>query len=236
MDARLLETYLTNVLRVYDDAYETITELHPVKRGVHNEVTLEPLYIVPVWNPEGRPTSVGANIAYRERAENHALGAGGWFTVGAAHAANLAWAEEVLAVSVADDYAAATLARQVGQPACWHWTGDDLRVLSSDDGGQLGATPASVRQLSHRPCPMQPADPTSRERCVRPGGPWVSRSREMAASFDRDRAALVSVVGCDVCHGGQARGAPGGPILLHEWSAASRYGAAKILRPASDLD
>jgi hypothetical protein len=42
MEPDLLTSYLTNILRLSDESYETITELRPVRRGARHEATLEP--------------------------------------------------------------------------------------------------------------------------------------------------------------------------------------------------
>lgn len=72
--------------------------------------------MIPAWNPHGAPTRVGHNVALREALETSTLAAGGSFTVGAAHALDLTWAEEVLAVRGLDDVTAARLAAGHGQP------------------------------------------------------------------------------------------------------------------------
>jgi hypothetical protein len=236
MESSLLATYSTNVLRIYDDGYESITELRPTSAPVATDITLEPTFVVPAWNPSGRPTSSGANIAWRETVEYHALGAAGAFRVGAAYDANYSWAEEVITMTDITSAEAAQVARAAQQPAFWHWTGRHLQVLASEDAQELDRTPVEVRRLRQRPCPMPSADPDGQLTCVRPGGPWVGRSMEVAAMFERDRAALLSAVGCDICRGGRIRSAPGSPILLHVWSAGSRYQEPQILRSVLDDD
>jgi len=226
----LLTSYQTNVLRVLDDDYTSVIELRPDPGWQHNDTTFEPTYLLPTWNPAGRPTSVGENVAWRETAEYHALAAAGFFLLGSAHAPDYTWAEEILAVELASDEAAAALARRINQAACWRWDGASLHVIDSSNAERLASTPAGVRRLERQPCPMRPRDQDSLERCERPGGPWTSKSMEAAAFFERDRAALVTALGCSICHGGAVRGVPGQPILLHEWSAASRYADPQILR------
>lgn len=69
---------------------------------------------------------------------------------------------------------------------------------------------------------------------ARLGAPHTARSREVAAYFERDRADLPTVLGCDICADGRHSSAVGGPILLHHWSVASRYGPPEILRALTE--
>ena len=80
-----------------------------------------------------------------------------------------------------------------------------------------------------RRCVMPRYQPDSAFPCLRPGAPHTARSREVAAYFERDRADLPTVLGCDICADGRHSSAVGGPILLHHWSVASRYGPPEIL-------
>src|SRR3954453_9787157 len=219
----LLETFRTNVLRVVDpdDYKETVWQLTPVDAAsVSAGPAPEPaLHIIPAFNPGGRLTWIGESVAHRETLEFLTLKAGGGFAVGAAHAPDLSWAEESIVVSDLDDERAAALAREHEQPAFWRWRGDQLTVLDADASVRAEVTVA-VQELLHVPCVMPRNQPSSTERCVRPGGPWVRRSIEMAAFWTRDRNDLLSVLYCEICQATRPPG-PGAPLLLDRWTCAS---------------
>jgi hypothetical protein len=68
--------------------------------------------------------------------------------------------------------------------------------------------------------------------CVRQGGPFVSRSIEVATFWERHRALLVSALGCSVCEGGVVDG-NGRPIALVSSFVPSRRGGWQAGPPLS---
>lgn len=113
--AALVRSFVFNVLRLSDpdDLDEAV---HAMQPGPAAGISWTPLHVIPAWTPHGAPTRAGHNVALREALETSTLAAGGSFTVGAAHALDLTWAEEVLAVRGLDDATAARLAAGHGQP------------------------------------------------------------------------------------------------------------------------
>lgn len=220
----------TQILRVThpDDVTETVHVLQPGERAT---VPWDPVHLIPAWNPGGRPTPVGRNVALREDLESSLLAAGGRFALGAAHAPDLSWAEEVLAVSGLDDDEAAGIAEAHEQQWLMRTDGRTLVVLRAGSAEQVAAIGVRTEPLTHRPCVRPRHQPDPAAPCVRPGGGHTGRSIEVAAYFERDRDALLAVLGCDTCADGRRIRAIGGPILLHEWSAASRYRPPEIIRP-----
>jgi hypothetical protein len=231
----LLDTYKTNVLRITDpyDIEDTIWEVRPGTAGAGPDIDV--MQVIPAWNPDGRPVGSGENGALRENLEIDVLGAdGGHFAVGAAHDPDYAWVEEALIVRDISDEEAARVAAGHGQPALWRWDGHVLTVLRSGDGRALASVRTSARSLASRPCVRPHNQPDPAQPCVRPGGPWTGRSIEVAAEWTRDRYVLLGVLGCDICDHGMLPAGQGHPRLLHQWSAASRYAPAHILRELTD--
>lgn len=68
--------------------------------------------------------------------------------------------------------------------------------------------------------------------CVRQGGPFVSRSIEVATFWERHRALLVSALGCSVCEGGVVDG-DDRPIALVSSFVPSRGGGWQTGPPLS---
>lgn len=68
--------------------------------------------------------------------------------------------------------------------------------------------------------------------CVRQGGPYVSRSIEVATFWEKHRALLVSALGCSVCEGGVVDG-NGRPIALVSSFVPSRRGGWQAGPPLS---
>ncbi len=231
--AALLRRYSTNVLRLTDpdDWEEKAFTLRP---GRPTGLCWAPLHLIPAWNPDGAPTPTGRNIALREGLESAVLAAAGAFTVGAAYASDLTWAEEVLAVRGLDDATAARIAAEHRQPVCWRTDGHRLHVLQAGNGRVLGGTRVETSRLETRTCVMPRHQPDSAEPCQRPGAPHTTRSREVAAFFTRDRADLLAILGCDTCADGQRPQYVDRPILMHEWSVASRYAPPQIIRQRTE--
>jgi len=68
--------------------------------------------------------------------------------------------------------------------------------------------------------------------CVRQGGPYVSRSIEVATFWEQHRALLVSALGCSVCEGGVVDG-NGRPIALVSSFVPARRGGWQAGPPLS---
>jgi hypothetical protein len=230
----LLATYRKNVLRITDpdDIDDVLLE---VRAGNDGDVAIPDMHVIPAWNPGGVPTSVGQNVAHREELECDVLAVAGLFTVGAAHPPTLAWAEEVLVVRGLTDEVAAQVAATHCQPALWRLGPGRMTVLGVADAAPLAEVEVSATRLERLGCVMPRSQPEPDEVCVRAGGPWTSRSIHAAAYWTRDRNDLLAVLGCDVCgHGRRTGGLAGRPLMLHQWSVASRYGKPQILRDLTD--
>ena len=113
-------------------------------------------------------------------------------------------------------------ARYHGQDAVLLWDEYGVRTIATGLADDVADSPAVAVATSPAllGCPMRfGAD----VRCVREGGPFVSRSMEVAASWQGHRALLVSAFGCTVCDGGFVDGR-GGPIALVSSFVPSRRG------------
>jgi hypothetical protein len=232
----LLATYRKNVLRITDPA-DIDDVLLGVRAGSGGDITLPDVQVIPAWNPGGVSTSLGQNVAHREELEYDVLAAGGVFTVGAAHAPTLAWAEEVLVVRGLTDEVAAQVAATHGQPALWRFASGRMTVLGSANAAPLAEVEVTATRVERLPCVMPRSQPEPDEVCIRAGGPWTSRSIHAAAYWTRDRNDLLAVLGCDVCgHGRRTGGVPGRPLMVHQWSVASRYGKPQIGRELTEQE
>lgn len=198
-----------------------------------DSATLEsqPLMVVAGWNPYQRPDSLRENHEHFERLLAEVEGRGWSWQRAVVLAADLRWAEAAVAIEGVDLADVLAFVADAGQSIVYRVDSGTLSVWSTE-GQILASTPVTGTRLASRPCPMRPGhQPTM---CTTPGGGWTSRSIEVSALFERDRAALVAAAGCDVCHGGRVHGAPGTSILLHEWTVASRYGPPEIVGPVPE--
>lgn len=223
----LLATYAESRLRVtfHLDWEQPAFEIRPAETA-NGGPPRQAVHVLGAWNPGGRPTGFGENIArHEELLESEALGLAGGFALATVFAADLSWAEQALGIEGHTDQAVAELARECGQPAFYRWDTAGIHVIETATLRVRASTPVVVTPLTFRPCPMQPLS-SGTEVCVRPGGPYGGAAMAAAFHFERDREVKVSTLGCDVCHGGPVRGAAGSPIGLQQWSVASRYGPA----------
>jgi Protein of unknown function (DUF3293) len=122
-------------------------------------------------------------------------------------------------------------ARYHGQEAVLLWDEHGIRTIATglaDDvvDGRPVAVGTSPALLG---CPMRfGADAV----CVRQGGPYVSRSIEVASFWEKHRALLVSALGCSVCQGGVVDG-NGRPIAVVSSFVPSRQGGWQAGPPLS---
>jgi len=74
-------------------------------------------------------------------------------------------------------------------------------------------TPATLQDISHRPCPI--LDDGKTAPCRDPGGPYTTSSIRASVRFRAKRHSALRAVGCDDCNpAGPPEGAQGGPIAL----------------------
>jgi hypothetical protein len=129
-------------------------------------------------------------------------------------------------------------ARYHGQEVVLLWDASGVSTIATGLAGLAidvvdGPAVAVVASPALLGCPMRfGADAV----CVRQGGPFVSRSIEVAGAWQRHRALLVSAIGCTVCDGAFIDGR-GGPISLASAFVPSRRGGWQwgSPLPATDL-
>jgi Protein of unknown function (DUF3293) len=124
-----------------------------------------------------------------------------------------------------------SMARYHGQEAVLLWDEHGVRTIATglaDDvvDGPLVAVATSSASLG---CPMRFG---AEAVCVRQGGPYVSRSIEVASFWEKHRALLVSALGCSVCQGGVVDG-NGRPIAVVSSFVPSRRGGWQAGPPLS---
>jgi|GEM_PF-1939293 len=113
-------------------------------------------------------------------------------------------------------------ARYHGQEAVLLWDERGVSTIATGLADDVvdGPPVAVVTSSALLGCPMRfGADAV----CVRQGGPYVSRSIEVATFWERHRALLVSAIGCSVCEGGVVDG-NGRPIAVVSSFVPSRRG------------
>lgn len=220
----LLATYERNIIRidlpagpvrlVPSDADSTDAPPHP-----------EPVYLVAVWNPFGRPSSAAENQRWAEAIEEFDGTIDGYLPA-VVHDAELRWVEGAVAVQGDEPSGPQVVAEQYGQPALFRWDSEGVTVLRTEDMAVVHRWHVLSEELAMRPCVMEPGP--HEEPCKRRGGPWTGRSISASHEWELDYAArLAAFGGCDICHG-DARG-PGGPIGLVELSLPSRWTSERIV-------
>ena len=134
------------------------------------------------------------------------------------------WIETGAAIRGVDLDAVVDLARHHGQEAVLTWDENGLTYTATGIAADLrsGTEPTPVITRPAGPgCPMR-FDNRS-QACVRAGGPWVSRSREVALVWEQHRHMLVAALGCSVCAGGPVSD-QGRPLGLTAIFTPSRRG------------
>jgi hypothetical protein len=189
-----------------------------------------PVYLLTAWNPLGRPTSLRRN--QRAQQQLHArLDESGWSWAGAVvHEKGLGWAEPAAAVHDGPDASLARhevleLARRFGQLAVIRLEESGLSVLDTADGAVLlEPTPIRCVEKVFSGCPMQDSWPGGDVLCRDIGGPYGSRAIRASGYWHYERRSLMSLVGCELCHGGPIAGPfpNGGGSLLGEVSVTNR--------------
>jgi len=214
----LFDSYYPCEWRIPDDENHSWLRLRPGAR--HDPPPTANLHLVTAWNPFGRPSSLGRNIAYREDMEYDVLAAGGSFIVGATLALDRSWAEETLVIEHFDDQTAARFAADHGQWIFWRWDRYGFHLLEWGWGALLESHSVELERLSKWPCPMSE---NSSVPC-RLAGSAIPADQ---VAFERRRTALICTAGCDVCQGGALLMAPSDPDWDGGWPVPSRYADAQ---------
>ena len=118
-----------------------------------------------------------------------------------------------------------------GQEAVLLWDEHGIRTIATGLADDVvdGPPVAVATSSALLGCPMRfGADAV----CVRQGGPYVSRSIEVATFWEKHRALLVSAIGCSLCRGGVVD-ANGRPIALVSSFVPSRRGGWQAGPPLS---
>ena len=185
-----------------------------------------PAYLLTAWNPGGRASTLEDN-QIRQVALEDRIAAMDWKRSAAAvYDQNLAWAEPVVAVFGASRTTVLAVAAEFEQLAVIRLDGFGLEVLTAPGGERLTELmPLVSAEKVFTGCPMQSTWPLADELCQDVGGPYGSKAIAASGYWRYERRSLVSVLGCDLCHGGPiagAYGSAGGGMLLNPVSVANR--------------
>ncbi|MEN3539536.1 DUF3293 domain-containing protein [Microbispora sp. ZYX-F-249] len=219
------------VLRLTLD--DRILRVGPAVGGPGTEEIPHPLdevaHVLTGWNPGGQPDHLTRNVDAHERLLDDLRERGpGLLPDAACHHPEFAWAEQAVVVVGGEEDVVLEVARRFGQPAVLRWTPGLLTPIHTATGEPLtDGDPVAVSRLPQRPCVM--TGEVRDEVCRNPGGPWISRSRAVAADWNDRRTCLYAALGCDTCHGARADGVSGAPArVVHiRPSVPSRYGLAR---------
>lgn len=113
-DVDVVDTYLGNEVRLELDGRRVA--LVPLAFGSSDSCPTGRLHVVSVWNPHGRVCTVRQNTAAAAHAMRWARAIAS-FADAAVLAPDLQFVERAVALIGASDFAAAELARRLGQPA-----------------------------------------------------------------------------------------------------------------------
>ena len=180
-----------------------------------------PVWIVSGCNAFGR-LCTPADQASTSKVLFEDLKLKGWVCPAVLMAPGREWVETGVVVLGPSRDEIVSTARYHGQEAVLLWDEHGIRTIATGLAGDVvdGPPVAVVTAPALLGCPMRfGAD----VRCVRQGGPFVSRSMEVAASWEQHRALLVSAIGCTVCEGGVVDGR-GRAIALASSFVPSRRG------------
>jgi len=132
------------------------------------------------------------------------------------------WVEPAVLVRGVTQDQAREIARTLGQRAFVEVNTTSTRAMLVDGYFPLGGYEWNLHKLPLAPCPLS----LGYEVNVRPqreGGPWVSRSREIAALWQHHHAFTHAHIACDVCSRPGKTGSKGAAIPLGSVIPASRY-------------
>lgn len=119
------------------------------------------------------------------------------------------WTDDCVIVAYTDRTELHAAALAYGQPFVLVWTSDGtepgtlqlIELTGGLEGRLLAEFPAVLRRLDVRACPVL-RDARPGDVCRMHGGPWVSRSVQAAANWERRRARMIRALGCDTCANG----------------------------------
>lgn len=189
-----------------------------------------PVWIVSGCNAFGR-LCTPADQASTSKVLFEELKRKGWVCPAVLMAPGREWVETGVVVLGPSRDEIVSTARYHGQEAVLLWDEHGIRTIATGLAGDVvdGPPVAVVTAPALLGCPMRfGAD----VRCVRQGGPFVSRSMEVAAFWEQHRALLVSAIGCTVCEGGVVDG-NGRAIALASSFVPSRRGGWQAGPPLS---
>lgn len=220
----LADSYLTQQLRLSVDS-AGLDVIPTASQGTGDLPVPGPVHVVSAWSPGGRPETLARNVAAGERLRHHLAAMAVDHRPVVAFAPDRSWAEVCVLLEGMSDEGATGLGRLLGQAAVVRLDASGVHVLPT---GLVDLTPVSSPGWVVRParttCPMR-RDGAAGERCRRQGGPYVSRSMEVALVWERHRELLTGMLGCGVCgDGAQPALGVGSPIGLVDLYVTNRYG------------
>jgi hypothetical protein len=223
------ESYRRNIIRVALPG-EAMIDVVPATVGGETVSSVDPGTVFgagsPVWIMSGC-NAFGRLCTPRDQASTSKvlfedLKLKGWVCPAVLMAPGREWVETGVVVLGPSRDEILSTARYHGQEAVLLWDERGVSTMATGLADDVvdGPPVAVVTAPALLGCPMRfGAD----VRCVRQGGPFVSRSMEVAASWEQHRALLVSAIGCTVCEGGVVDGR-GRAIALASSFVPSRRG------------
>ncbi len=177
-------------------------------------------FVIGYLHPGGEPTRIEARALLKAQAERLIREAGGEPTEIVAIQRESKWLEPMFLVSGISAEEAWAIGRDLGQPVVVSFHGDRLAVDQTDGLRRAGGYRFQVLVLPEAPCPMSLGYETTHSP-KREGGPWVSRSMEVAGIWQLHFADSHQLLACHPCEKRQED--KGSAILLERWFPASRY-------------
>jgi hypothetical protein len=148
------------------------------------------------------------------------------------------WVEPVVFVTGLSRGAAEEIAQELGQRAVVELDRARVHPLILDGTQSLGYA-WSLHALAGAPCALSlGCELTFSPKRV--GGPYVSRSREVASLWSSHRKLTHELLGCDPCQNGASvatvsgKNIPGAPIALSEVLPATRYTYSRHVREGDE--
>lgn len=192
---------------------------------------LRDAFVIGYLHPDGQPSRIEDRPELKARAESLIRMAGYEPTDIVAVQRESKWLEPMFLVPGVPAEDAWRIGRELGQPAVVGFRGDRVAVDQTNGERRGGGYQFQVVVLPEAPCPMSLGYETQHSP-AREGGPWVSRSREVAGMWQLHCADSHTLLPCLPC---QARPAEKGrAIALYPLLPASRYNYIRYLSDRAD--
>jgi hypothetical protein len=188
---------------------------HPVRKQLRG-------FVMGYWHPEGTPSTSEGRAEQKALMQRVVRDQGLDVFMLTTFQRESQWVEPAVLVRGVSQEHAGEIARELGQKALVEIT--ETRVLASLVDGHLplGGYQWELHLLPEAPCPLSVGYEVINVP-ARAGGPWVSRSREVAALWQNHYALTHSLADCAACNKVQDAKPRGKAIALGGVLPASRY-------------